>query len=95
MQREECAYAAEQLTAFLKTVGPVEAAWAMNAALETLMERPTGDDHVAAVVTALDESLAEFDEQAQAVAGEPAEDGGEELPPETPEPPAKKSRKAS
>jgi hypothetical protein len=52
----------------------------MNTVLETLMELPPGNDHVAAAETALKESLAEFDELAEGL---------------TPEPPAKKSGKAS
>lgn len=93
----ERAYAAQQLTAFLKHVGPVEAVWAMNAALEVLMELPPGGDHVAAAATALEESMDEFAELAEATSSEPAGAGGEGLPAEgsTPEPPAKKSGKAS
>lgn len=97
MNRTECAYAAQQFLAFLKQVGPIEAAWAMNTVLPTLMELPPGNDHVAAAQTALEESLARFDDLAQAASSEPADVGGEALLAEglTPEPPAKKSGKAS
>jgi hypothetical protein len=97
MNRNECAYAAQHFLAFLNQVGPIEAAWAMNTVLETLMELPPGNDHVAAAETALKESLAEFDELAQVASSEPADGGGEALLAEglSPEPTAKKSGKAS
>ena len=97
MSRAECAYASQQFLAFLKQVGPIEAVWAMNTVLETLRERPKGSDHVAAAQTALEESLAEFDELAPAASIEPAEGDGEALLAErsTPAAPAKKSGKAS
>jgi hypothetical protein len=93
----ERAYAAQQLTAFLKQVGPVEAVWAMNTVLESFMELPKGADHVAAAATALDESMEEFAELAEAASSEPATGSGEALPAEefTPEPPTKKPGKAS
>jgi hypothetical protein len=94
MNRNECAYAAQHFLAFLKQVGPIEATWAMNTVSETLRELPPGHDHVAAAQTALEEALTEFDE---AASSEPADGGGEALLAEglTPEPPAKKSGKAS
>jgi len=97
MNRNECAYAAQHFLAFLKQVGPIEAAWAMNTVLETLMELPPGNDHVAAARKALEESLAEFDELAQVASSEPADAGEKELLTDehTPKPPAKKSGKAS
>jgi hypothetical protein len=97
MNRNECSYASQHFLAFLRQVGPIEAAWAMNTVLETLMELPPGHDHVAAAETALEESLTEFDELAQAASIEPAEGDGEALLAEgsTPEAPAKKSSKAS
>jgi hypothetical protein len=97
MNRNECAYAAQHIQTFLKQVGPIEAAWAMNTALETLAELPPSNDHVAAVMTALDESLAEFDELAHAASNEPADGGGEALLADElkPKPPAKKTGKAS
>ena len=73
MNRAECAYASQHFLAFLRQVGPIEAAWAMNTVLETLMELPKGADHVAAAQTALEEALAEFDELAPAANIEPAE----------------------
>ena len=95
MSRNECAYAAQHFLAFLKQVGPIEAAWAMNTVLETLTELPPGHDHVAAAETALEEALTEFDELAQAASSEPADGGGEALLADgpTPEPPAKKPGK--
>ena len=103
MSRNECAYASQHFLAFLRKVGPIEAAWAMNTVLETLMELPEGADHVAAAETALlEESLAEFDELAPAASIEPAE--GEALLAEgkallaegsTPAAPAKEPGKAS
>jgi hypothetical protein len=97
MNRNECAYAAQHFLAFLRQVGPIEAAWAMTTVLETLEDLPPGSDHVAAAETALDKSLTEFDELAQVASSEPADGGGETLLAEglTPEPPAKKSGKAS
>jgi hypothetical protein len=97
MNRNDCAYAAQHFLAFLRQVGPIEAAWAMNTVLEPLMELPPGSDHVAAAVTALDESLTEFDDLAQVPSSEPADGGGEALLAEglTPEPTAKKTSKAS
>ena len=95
MSRNECAYASQHFLAFLRQVGPIEAAWAINTVLETLMELPKGADHVAAAETALEESLAEFAELAPAASIEPAE--GEALLAEasTPAAPAKKPGKAS
>ena len=97
MNRAECAYASQHFLAFLRQVGPIEAGWAMNTVLETLMELPKGADHVAAAETALEESLAEFDELAPAASIEPAEGDGEALLAEgsTPAASAKKSGKAS
>jgi hypothetical protein len=97
MNRVECAYASQHFLAFLRQVGPIEAAWVMNTVLETLMELPSGQDHVAAAQTALEESLAEFDELAPAASIEAAEGDGEALLAEgsTPAAPAKKSGKAS
>ena len=97
MSRAECAYASQQFLAFLKQVGPIEAVWAMNTVLETRRERPKGSDHVAAAQTALEESLAEFDELGPAASIESAEGDGEALLGEgsTPAPPAKKPGKAS
>ncbi len=97
MNRIECAYAAQHFLAFLKHVGPIEAAWAINTVLETLMELPPGNDHVAAAEKAFEEALTEFDALAQVASSEPADGGGEALLAEglTPEPPAKKSDKAS
>ncbi len=93
----ERAYAAEQLLTFLQHVGPIEAVWAMTTALEQLQELSPGEDHVAAAATALDESMEEFAELAEAASSEPANGSGEALPAEgfTPEPPAKKSSKGS
>ena len=95
MSRVECAYASQRFLDFLKQVGPIEAAWAMNTVLETLVDLPPGQDHVAAAETALEDSLAEFDELAPAASIEPAE--GEALLAEasTPAAPAKKPGKAS
>ena len=95
MSRNECAYASQHFLAFLRLVGPIEAAWAMNTVLETLVELPPGQDHVAAAETALEESLAEFDELAPDASIEPAEGDGEALLGEgsTPAPPAKKPGK--
>jgi hypothetical protein len=97
MNRTECAYAAQHFLAFLKQVGPIEAAWAMNTVLETLMELPKDVDHVAAAEKAFEEALTEFDDLAQVASSEPADGGGEALLAEelTPKPPAKKSGKAS
>jgi hypothetical protein len=97
MNRNECAYAAQHFLAFLKRVGPIEAAWVMNTVLETLMELPKGAGHVAAAEKALEEALTEFDDLAPAASIEPAEGDGEALLAEgsTPAAPAKKSRKAS
>jgi hypothetical protein len=97
MNRAECAYASQHCLAFLKQVGPIEAAWAMNTVLETLIELPPGHDHVSAATTALEESLTEFDELAPAASIEPADGGGEALLAEgsTPGVPAKKSSKVS
>jgi hypothetical protein len=93
MIRNECSYASHQLLAFLRQVGPIEAAWAMNTVLETLVELPPGNDHVAAAEMALKESLAEFDELAQVASSEPADAGEKALPTDefTPKPPAKAS----
>ena len=95
MNRVECAYASQHFLAFLRQVGPIEAAWVMNTVLETLVELPPGQDHVAAAQTALEDSLAEFDELAPAASIEPAE--GEALLAEGSRPaaPAKKPGKAS
>ena len=95
MNRAECAYASQHFLAFLRQVGPIEAAWVMNTVLETLMELPPGHDHVAAAETALEDSLAEFDELAPAASIEPAE--GEALLAEgsISAAPAKKAGKAS
>jgi hypothetical protein len=92
MNRNECAYAAQHFLTFLKQVGPIEAAWAMNTVLPTLMELPPGHDHVAAAQTALEESLKEFDDLAQVASSEPAEGDGEALLAEasTPAAPVKK-----
>ena len=97
MNRNECAYAAQHFLAFLNIAGPIEAAWAMNTVLPTLMELPPGHDHMAAAQTALEESLKEFDELAQVASSEPADGGGDALLADgiTPAPPAKKSGKAS
>lgn len=97
MNRAECAYASQHFLAFLRQVGPIEAAWVMNTVLETLVELPPGQDHVAAAQTALEDSLAEFDELAPAASIEPAEGDGEALLAEksTPAAPAKKPGKAS
>lgn len=97
MNRNECAYASQQILAFLRQVGPIEAAWAMNTVIETLLELPPGSDHVAAAETALAESLAKFDELAPAASIEPAEGDGEALLAEgsTPASSDKKSDKAS
>ena len=94
MNRNECAHAAQLFLAFLKQVGPIEAAWAMNTVLETLVELPPGNDHVAAAMTALDESLAEFDELAQVASSEPADAGEKELLTDehTPKPPRQEIR---
>ena len=100
MNRVECAYASQHFLTFLRQVGPIEAAWAIKTVLKTLMELPPGQDHVAAAQTALEDSLAEFDELAPAASIEPAKgDGGDgqALLAEgfTPAAPAKKSGKAS
>jgi hypothetical protein len=97
MNRKECAYAAQHFLAFLKQVGPIEAAWVMNTVLEPLMERPPEHDHVAVAEKALEEALTEFDALAQVASSEPADGGGEALLAEglTPEPTAKSSGKAS
>ena len=97
MNRVECAYASQHFLAFLRQVGPIEAAWTMNTVLEALVELPPGHDHVAAAETALEESLKEFDELAPAASIEPAEGDGEALLAEgsTPAAPAKKPGKAS
>lgn len=97
MNSNECAYASEHFLAFLRQVGPIEAAWAMNAVLPTLMELLPGHDHVAAAQTALEESLKEFDDLAQVASSEPADGGGDALLADgiTPAPLAKKSGKAS
>jgi hypothetical protein len=97
MNRNECAYASQHFLTFLRQVGPIEAALAMNTVLPTLMELPPGHDHVAAAQTALEESLKEFDDLAQVASSEPADVGGDELLADgiTPAPPAKKSGKAS
>ena len=94
MNRVECAYASQHVLAFLRQVGPIEAAWAMNTVLETLVELPPGQDHVAAAETALEESLAEFDELAPAASIEPAE-GEALLADGVAAAPAKKPGKAS
>jgi hypothetical protein len=97
MSHNECAYAAQHFLAFLKQVGPIEAAWAMNTALKRLEDLPPGNDHVAAAEKAFEEALTEFDELAQVASSEPADGGGEALLAEglTPKPTAKKSGKAS
>lgn len=97
MNRVECAYASQHFLDFLRQVGPIEAAWVMNTVLETLVELPSGHDHVAAAQTALEESLAEFDELAPAASIESAEGDGEALLAEgfTPAAPVKKPGKAS
>ena len=97
MNRNECAYAAQHFLDFLKQVGPIEAAWAMNTVLETLVELPPGNDHVAAAERAFEESMEEFAELAEAASSEPAYGSGEVLPAEgfTPEPPTKKPGQAS
>jgi hypothetical protein len=59
-------FAAQKLLAFLKQVGPIEAVWAMTAALEALKARPEELEHTAAVAAALDESIAEFSDLAEA-----------------------------
>jgi len=48
-------YAAEQLLAFLKRVGPVEAIWAMTTALEALHDQLASADHVEAATRAFEE----------------------------------------
>ena len=94
MNRVECAYASQHFLAFLRQVGPIEAAWVMNTVLETLVELPKGADHVAAAETALEESLAEFDELAPDASIEPAE-GEAILADGSTAAPAKKPGKAS
>lgn len=70
-------YAAKHLMAFLRLVGSVEAVWAMTTALEALMDLPV--DHVAAAATALDESMAEFEELAQRPIDKPADGNGKSV----------------
>ena len=64
-------FAAQKLLDFLKQVGPIEAVWAMTTALEALVALP--EDHVAAAAAALDESIAEISDLAEAAETPPAE----------------------
>jgi hypothetical protein len=64
-------FAAQQLLPFLKQVGPIEAVWAMTTALEALEALP--EDPVAAAAAALDESIAEFSDLAEAAETPPGE----------------------
>jgi hypothetical protein len=59
-------YAAEQLLAFLKRVGPVEAIWAMTTALEALHDQPASADHLGAASRAFEEAAVEANELAVA-----------------------------
>jgi len=107
----ERAYAAEQLKQFLEKVGPVQAFWACTTASEALQELPAGENHVAAVMAALSESVEEAPEApgTEGEGGDPTnpEGEGEALLSETPAPeastaeaptaeaPAKRSGRAS
>lgn len=64
-------FAAQKLLDFLKQVGPIEAVWAMTTALEALVALP--EDHVAAAAAALDESIAEISDLAEAAETPPGE----------------------
>ena len=66
-------FAAQKLLAFLKQVGPIEAVWAMTTALEALEALPVGEDNVSAATAALDESIAEFSDLAEAAETPPGE----------------------
>jgi hypothetical protein len=66
----ERAHASSQLLAFLRHVGPVEARWALQTALQALQDLPAGEDHIAAVHQAL-EKAAVADGTGATLQGEP------------------------
>lgn len=55
-------HAAQLLLAFLGQVGPLEAIWAFNTALESLGNLPASADHVAVVRRSFAETLSEWQE---------------------------------
>lgn len=73
-------YAAQQLLAFLRQVGPLEAIWAMTTALEELQDQPAGRDHVAAAARALAEEQADVSNPPEGATAAPTKPRAKKVP---------------